>query len=128
MTKNSYGRRVFDVPLLQEENGVIRELSSEEETTHRATLVHRVVEYVREHPDACINVGAVKLRNSQDAKALITAMGATPAEVHDAIEAALFTGELATEERKRPGRNDIFSVLIPPKNTTADGGDEEDIF
>lgn len=128
ITKNSYGRRVFDVPLLQEDNGVIRELSSEEESTNRATLVHRVVEYIREHPDACINAGAVKLRNSQDAKALITAMAAAPAEVHDAIQAALFTGELAAEERKRPGRNDTFTVLVPPKNSTTDDDDEEALF
>jgi hypothetical protein len=128
ITKNSYGRRVFDVPLLQDDNGVIRELSGEEETTHRANLVHRVVEYIRDTPDACINAGAVKLRNSQDAKALITAMGATPAEVHGAIKAALFTGDLVTQERKRPGRNDTFSVLVPPKSATADDDEEEALF
>jgi len=55
-------------------------------------------------------------------------MGAEPAEVHNAIQAALFTGDLVTEERKRPGRNDTFSVLVPPKNTAADDDDEEALF
>jgi len=91
ISKNSYGKRKFDIQLRREENGVLVELTRRDIQLRARELMYKVIAWIKAHPGLVINHNAVK-NNCGDAKYLVDAMaealGAKPKEVYDAIEAA----------------------------------------
>lgn len=129
IAKNSYGKRLYGIMLARApSNGVIRETSGEELGRAKERLMNDVIEYVRAHPDVMITRGAIKLRNSKDAKDMIDALHAKPADVLAAADLAIASGKLTVESRQRPGRKDCISILTAQDNGDDDVDEDEDLF
>ena len=112
IAKDSYHRRMGDVYFERTSAGPLREITGTEIGRARESLASDIVSFIGDHPDHAITMNAIRLNNSPAAKELITALGASPAEVFKAAEYAVTDGRLLQETRPRPNRGGTYDVLI----------------
>lgn len=112
IAKDSYHRRMGDVYFERTAAGPLREITGTEIGRARESLADAVVTFIGAHPQHAITLNAVRLNNSPAAKELVTALGASPAEVFKAAEYAVLDGRLSVETRQRPNRGGTYGVLV----------------
>lgn len=122
VSKNSYGKRVYDIALSRDpETGVLKEISGEEIGKAKDALLESVIRFVADHPSLELNPNAVRLNCSDAAKKLIESTGEKPKAVFEAIQRAVKCGALVLEERPRANRSGTYEVLTVPCYDDEDG-------
>ena len=120
ISKNSYGRRIFNMQLERKESGVLRELTRAEEVHRARELIYKVVDWIKANPDLIINHNAVA-NKSGDAKVLvetmIETMGVRAGDVFNAITTAANEGLLRITEVIR--NHKMINIVTAPEETPA---------
>mgnify|MGYP003774802021 CR=1 FL=1 len=115
IAKDSYHQRIDDVFFQRTLSGALKELTREALSTETDAIRNRVVDFIAKNPELKISKNAVRLNNSKAARALVDSIGATPAQVHDAIVSALKAHYLVEETRKKPNGREQ-KILICESN------------
>ena len=124
VSKNSYGRRHFDIPMIREDAGPVRELTQADLAARASALMYRVKNWIEEHPEVHVNLNAIANR-AGTARELITEMGASPAAVHDAATMAVENGYLKVQETiTEKGRKVYILTTVNSGNNTYDDDEE----
>lgn len=115
ITKNSYGRRVYDIRLARGDDGVLRELTGEEIAGELVSLETALIQWLRDHPDVILTLGAVTLRRGDAAKLLLSEFADhPPAKIVQALKQALDNGTVAERIGKGKDRHPV-KYLAPVK-------------
>lgn len=127
VSKNSYGRRVFDIRLeLNQDMGVIREITGDEIAKSKVSLETAVLNYIGCNPDACINLNAVQNKRGT-AAGLVDAVNAPAGEVYQAVLRCIENGTLVTrdEEHNRKPVKILALPIVADKKVQDEDPDED---
>ncbi len=112
ISKNSYGPRLFGVPVIRTEHGALREQTQTDREIQARELMTHIINWITDHPATAINFKAIRTKKGTAAE-LVDAVGARPLAVFDAADEAVKQGYLEIVVQKDAGRNTIHR-LVPP--------------